>query len=129
VDSSSSTAEDRIYVDQLELHARVGVSEDERSQPQRITLNLTAWPKAGFTGLGDDIGRTVNYSELCRSARELVESCSTSLIETLASKVATHLLNQFPLGAVEVELRKYVLPDVKHVAVFTRREAGQTSNA
>jgi FolB domain-containing protein len=120
---------DRIYIDQLELHARVGVSEAERSQPQRITMNLTAWPTAGFTGLEDDITRTVNYSELCRSARELVESRSTSLVETLVSEVATHLLDQFPLRAIEVELRKYVLPDAKHVAVITRREAGKNNNA
>ena len=123
VDHSPSATPDRIHIEQLEIQARVGVTDEERARPQRITVSLTIWPEANFSHLGDDIGRTVNYSEVCRTARELVESRPARLIETLASEVADDLLKQFPLRAVEVELRKYVYPDVKHVAVVLRREA------
>ena len=116
---------DRIHIEQLELYARVGVTENERARPQRITLSLTVWPKAAFAKLEDDITRTVNYSELGQCAREFVEKRSAKLIETLASEVAAHLLKEFPLHAVEIELRKYVLPDTKHIAVFVRRAATQ----
>jgi FolB domain-containing protein len=122
VADSSAAATDRIHIEQLELYARVGVTENERSRPQRITLSVTIWPETAFADLEDDITRTVNYSELCRAAREFVENRSAKLIETLASEVAAHLLKEFPLGAVEIELRKYVLPDVKHVAVIVRRK-------
>ena len=125
VDETSYPCTDRIHIEQLELYARVGVTEDERSRPQRIRLTLTVWPKAAFAKLEDDITRTVNYSELCRSAREFVEKRSAKLIETLASEVAAHLLKQFPLREVEIELRKYVLPDAKHVTVIVRRAATQ----
>ena len=121
---ASAASADRIRVEQLELFARLGVTQEERAQPQRITVSLTIWPEASFSNLNDDISRTVNYSEVCRAARELVESRSASLIETLASDVAGHLLEQFPLRAIEVELRKYVLPDTKYVAVVVRRESG-----
>ena len=114
---------DRIHIEQLELHASVGVTDNERSRPQRVTVSLTIWPKAAFATLQDDITRTVNYSELCRSTRELVESKSVRLIETLASELAAHLLNHFPLRAVEIELRKFVLPQTQHVSVIVRREA------
>jgi dihydroneopterin aldolase len=125
VDETSSTGTDRIRIEQLDLYARIGVTENERSRPQRITFSLTVWPKVGFTNLEDDISRTVDYSELCRSAREFVESRSHKLIETLVSEVAAHLLKEFPLRAIEIELRKYVLPDAKHVAVIIRRDATQ----
>jgi FolB domain-containing protein len=125
VDDSFAAGTDRIHIEQLELYARVGVTENERAQAQRITLSLTVWPKAAFGKLEDDITRTVDYSELCRSAREFVERRSAKLIETLASDVAAHLLKEFPLRTVEIELRKYVLPDAKHVAVIVRREAAQ----
>ena len=124
----SGTA-DRIHIEQLELYARVGVTEDERSRPQRITLNITLWPRRQFVNLKDDISLTVNYTEVSRSARELVQSRPASLIETLASDVAEHLLKHFPLAAVEIELRKYVLPDAAHVAVTIRREARETDHA
>src|SRR5207253_7576335 len=32
---------DRIHIEQLEVHGRVGVPDSERAQPQRLTLNLT----------------------------------------------------------------------------------------
>ena len=123
VADSSAAAPDRIHIEQLEIYARVGVTDDERSQPQRITLSLTVWPKVGFGKIEDHISRTVDYSELCRSAREFLESRSDKLIETFVSEVAAHLLKEFPLRAIEIELRKYVLPDIKHVAVIIRREA------
>jgi 7,8-dihydroneopterin aldolase/epimerase/oxygenase len=124
VDETSPSGTDRIHLEQLELYARVGVTENERARPQRITLSLTAWPKAAFAKLEDDITHTLDYSELCRSVREFVERRpAAKLIETLASEVAAHLLKEFQLRAIEIELRKYVLPDVKHVAVIVRREA------
>jgi dihydroneopterin aldolase len=125
VGETSFTDTDRIRIEQLEVYARVGVTDDERSRPQRITFSLTVWPKVGFASLEDDITRTVDYSELCRSTREFVEGRSDKLIETLVSEVAAHLLKEFPLRAIEIELRKYVLPDAKHVAVIIRRDAAE----
>jgi dihydroneopterin aldolase len=44
------------------------------------------------------------------------------LIETLAEEIAGLLLERFPLRAVEVELRKFILTDTAYVAVRIRRE-------
>lgn len=122
-------ATERIHIEQLELYARVGVTDNERSRPQRITLNVTMWPKRQFDKLGDDISLTVNYAEISRAVRELVQSRPVSLIETLAVAIADDLLKHFPLAAVEIELRKYVLPDTAHVSVMIRREAAQRNHA
>ena len=81
-----AAAADRIRIEQLDLHTRIGVTEEERSKPQRIIINLTIWPKMGFDQMKDDIGRTVNYVELCRSVREFIDQRKFSLIETLSRK-------------------------------------------
>ena len=114
---------DRIHIEELQLFARVGVTERERSRPQRITLTITVWPKDPFDDMQDDISRTVNYSSICVAAREFVETRSDNLIETLVSELASHLLKQFPVRTIEVELRKFVLPDAKYAAVAVRRDA------
>jgi dihydroneopterin aldolase len=44
----------------------------------------------------------------------------SKLIETLASELASHLLRKFPLEGVEVEVRKFVLPNTKYVSATTR---------
>jgi dihydroneopterin aldolase len=114
-------AGDRIRIEQLEMFAQVGVTSEERGQPQRIVLNLTIWPETDFERLRDDIAHTVNYVELCRVTQELVESHEWNLIETLASTLASNLLAKFPLKAAEIEIRKFVLPNTKYVAVTARR--------
>ena len=45
-----------------------------------------------------------------------------SLIETLAEEIASLLLRRFALNAVEVELRKFFLPDAEFTGVRIRRE-------
>jgi dihydroneopterin aldolase len=113
----------RIHIEQLEVHSTIGVTEDERSSSQPLILNLTVWPNVDFERLQDEIGRTVNYVELCRTAREFVETRRDKLIETLASELAAGLLAKFPLKAVEVEVRKFVLPNTRYVSVTVRRDA------
>lgn len=115
-------SDDAIHVEQLETFAHVGVPENERSAPQRITLNITAWPNAGFRAVGDDIGATVNYSAIARVVREVVEERRDKLIETLAENIAAELLKKFPLRCIRLELRKFVLPDAAYVSVTITRD-------
>jgi dihydroneopterin aldolase len=114
---------DRIHIEQLEIFARVGVTENERANPQRLTFTITIWPSEGFEGLQDDITRAVNYSAICVAVREFAQKCSNNLIETLAANLASHLLQVFPIRKVQVELRKFVIRDAKHVSVTVTRIA------
>lgn len=115
--------DDSISIEQLEVFARVGVTENERNNPQRLTLTISIWPDKGFDNLDDDISQTVNYSAVCAAARDFARAHSTKLVETLAAQLASHLLQTFPIRKVHVELRKFVLPDAKHVSVMLTRNA------
>jgi FolB domain-containing protein len=115
---------DCIHIEQLELFARVGVPTSERSEPQRLILNITLWSK--IAELHDDIENTVNYSAVAECAKEFVSRHACKLIETLAEETAAHLLVQFSLRKVEVEVRKFVLPDANYVSVTAVREGEAT---
>ena len=117
-------AADEIRIAGLELRSCIGVTEAERHTPQRLTVSLTLEPLRGFDGLNDDLKQTVNYSAVCRMVRALAGAKHRQLIETLAVEIAAAILAQFDCGSVEVELRKYVLPDTEHVGVhLVRRRA------
>ena len=118
---------DAIHIDELELSVRVGVPDDERMQPQRLTVSVTMWPRSGFDHLDDQLAKTVNYAAVCREVKELVAHRTDKLIETLAAAIASHLLTTFPLDRIQIELRKFILPDVNYVAVILSRERRQTS--
>ena len=114
-------SEDAIHVEQLEMFAHVGVPDHEREKPQRITITVTAWPKASLHELNDDIGSTINYSAVARLVRDVVDERRDKLIETLAEKIAERLLRELPIRRLRIELRKFVLPDAAHVAVVITR--------
>ena len=113
---------DRIHIEQLEFRARVGVSGRERAKPQRIVCNITLWPQKSMD-LEDDIANTVDYSRVAESTKELVSRSEFRLLETLAEKVAAHLVPQFQVRRVTVEMRKFVLPDVEFVSVTATQQA------
>ncbi len=113
---------DVIHIAELELSAHIGVPETERRAPQRLTAGVTLTPMRDFGSLDDRIENTVDYGRVCLAIQQLCRSRSRCLIETLAAEIATMLLVEFPVRAVEIELRKYILPDTAFVAVRLRRE-------
>src|SRR5437879_2404094 len=116
----SAVVIDRIHIEQLEVHGRVGVPDFERVEPQRLSLSVTLWPK--IAELHDNIANTVNYSAVAEYAKEFVNQHDYKLIETLAEEIAAHLLAQFNLRKVAVEVRKFVLPETDYVSVTAIRE-------
>jgi dihydroneopterin aldolase len=117
----SNPASAQIHIEQLEIFARVGVSESERATPQRLTANITLWPATDPCDLNDDVNRTVNYSTVREETKKFAAKRSDKLIETLAYELAGHLLTHFPVTRVAIELRKFVLPDAQYVAVRLSR--------
>ena len=112
---------DRIHIEQLEISAHVGVPEKERATPQRITISISFWPYHEQRDMADRIDNTVNYSIVAEETKNFVRDQSTNLIETLADRLATHLLKTFLIQKVTVELRKFPLEDAKHVSVTVTR--------
>ena len=47
---------DRLHLEQLELDVRIGVTDEERANPQRIVINLTIWPNFAFEQLQRNLG-------------------------------------------------------------------------
>ena len=114
---------DWIHIEQLEISTRIGVPEKERSTPQRLTVSISFWPFCEQRDMADKIDNTVNYSIVADETKNFVRAQSTNLIETLADRLAAHLLKTFRIQKVIVELRKFPLEDAKHVSVTVTRIA------
>jgi 7,8-dihydroneopterin aldolase/epimerase/oxygenase len=112
---------DRIHIEQLEISARIGVPEKERATLQRLTVSISFWPDYEQRDIGDKIDNTVNYSIVAEETKNFVRDQSTNLIETLADRLATHLLKTFRIQKIIVELRKFPLENAKHVSVTVTR--------
>jgi len=113
---------DRIRIESLELSSFIGVPDEERATAQRLTASLVLEPIRGFRALDDRIENTADYCAVCEIVKSLGRARPRHLLETLAEEIAGELLARFPLRAVEIELRKFILPDTAFVAVQLRRE-------
>lgn len=114
---------DQIVISQLGVSALIGAFEEERKRPQRLRVSLVLEPRRDFKNLADTLENTVDYDAVSRAVKSLAAEGVRLLVETLAEDIAAHLLAHYPLAAVEVEVRKYILPDTEFVAVRLRREA------
>ena len=114
---------DEVHIEQLEVSARVGVPEQERSNPQRLMVSISFWPYQEIRDVADNIDQTVNYSVVAEQTKSFLRDQSVNLIETLADRLAAYLLKTFPIQKVTVELRKFPLQDAKYVSATVTRTA------
>jgi len=108
----------------LQVHALVGVPDIERTNLQRLLVDLRCSACSQPPDLDDNIALTVDYHALANRIVEIVSERPRKLIETLADELTSTVLSEFRLQWIEITVRKFVLPDAQWVAVSVRRERG-----
>jgi FolB domain-containing protein len=97
---------DRIFVDNLRLGCRVGITPDERLEPQEVLLDVSLFLSLAPAGASDSVKDTVNYKDLMERVSSFVSSKEFGLLESLAEGVAAVALGAFPVESVVVKVRK-----------------------
>jgi dihydroneopterin aldolase len=105
----------------LELTCHLGVPAEERAQSQKI-LCTAVFPvpnlkKAADT---DKLEHTVNYYDLSQLLKKTAKQKERKLIETLATDLSQAALAAFPLPWIDLELKKFILPDTRHISFQAR---------
>lgn len=113
-----------ILIAGLRVKTRIGVPEDERTGLQEVEIDLRIEPAHDFQAMGDDISNTIDYAAVCERVKTLAAERPRQLIETLADEIARTVIGEFRARSAEVELRKFILPQTRHVAVRCVRRAG-----
>jgi len=99
--------EDRIILEKLVFFGRHGTQAAERElgQPFVVDIELTCDLRAA--GESDDLVRTVDYRDVYRQARAVVEGPPAALTETVAERIAAAVLERHALvEAVRVRVAK-----------------------
>ena len=114
---------DTITVSDLEVFFRVGVTEEERAQPQRLLLSVEMWHDCRAAGSSDNLAETIDYFAVAQKLLRFCDDSHWELIEALASDIAAMILEQFKPQSVLVEVKKFILPQARFVSVKMRRPA------
>jgi len=123
-------SEDRILLMDMVFHGRHGTlhAEHELGQPFVVSVELSLDLRPA--GTSDDLTKTVDYGEVHRMVRDIVEGPPVQLTETLAERIAAGTLEEHPeveavkvrLGNPHVRLDGTVLAG-SAVEILRRREA------
>jgi 7,8-dihydroneopterin aldolase/epimerase/oxygenase len=100
---------DKIFVNQMEFYGYHGVFPEETKLGQRFAVDLMVLVDLRKAGESDDLDYSVNYGELYRVCKEVVEGKPYKLVEAVAEKIAEIVLTQFTL-VTEVTIR-VIKPD------------------
>jgi dihydroneopterin aldolase len=83
-----------------------GVYEHEQLHPQPFEVDVELLLNLQPAGVDDDLDRTVDYSKVYETCRQIVESTKFRLIEALAEAIAHEILSDFPVNEVTIRIRK-----------------------
>ncbi len=112
---------DTIQIEDLEVHFRVGVPEDERATPQKLLLCLTLEHPLEMAARSRRLEDTIDYGTLTQSLTEFGKDREWVLIETLAEEIADWVLQTYHPNAVTIEVKKFIIPNARYVGVRIRR--------
>lgn len=112
-----------IILADLEVFYRVGVTEAERALPQRLLVTVEIELDQGRATVTDELADTVDYHAVARQLTQFGQGRSWRLLEKLAADLTNFLLEQHRPRSVTVEVKKFVLPETRYVAVRLQRTA------
>lgn len=114
---------DQIIIEDLEVHYRVGVPDEERIHPQKLLLCVQIDHEFDTAQASDDLSHTIDYGKLTSDLTHFGEGRDWKLIERLANDIAQWILRDFGASRVQVEVRKFIIPNAKFVGVRVSRSA------
>ncbi len=115
---------DIIHICDLEVFYHVGVPDAERVHAQRLLLDIQMRSDFREAAATDDLTKTINYFAVTERLKNFGQGRQWKLIEKLAEDIAAMVLHDFGAKSVRVEVKKFIIPETRHVAVIFDRPAG-----
>ena len=115
-----SSARDKIILKGIRFHGYHGTSESERKVGQKYEIDAELICSLATAGTTDDLEYTVDYAKVVDLIVETGTKRSFHLIEALAERSASIILNRFPVDEVRITVKKLSPPieqSIRYVAV------------
>ncbi len=97
---------DIIYISDLRADAVIGVYDWERRITQTLSFDIELGTDIRKAAATDALDNTINYKAVAKRVRAFVQESRFQLVETLAERVATVLLDEFGVRWVKLRVNK-----------------------
>jgi 7,8-dihydroneopterin aldolase/epimerase/oxygenase len=116
---------DRILICGIDCVAGIGVTPEERTIRQRLSIDVDLFTDTSIPARTDSLKDAIDYARVAATVETVCRERDYHLIETVAESIAGRVLSGFPLARVRVLVRKIspvAEPRVGHVAVEIVRD-------
>ncbi|MFS0784833.1 dihydroneopterin aldolase [Shouchella sp. 1P09AA] len=100
---------DKIYMNQLFFYGYHGVFPEENKLGQRFLVDLVLELDLQPAADSDDLNESVDYGEIYKSVKKVVEGDPVKLVETIARGICDELFQSF--NKIEACTVKVIKPD------------------
>jgi FolB domain-containing protein len=115
----------KISIVDLEVFYCVGVTDEERANPQRLLVTVDMSHDFTSAALSDRIEKTINYFDVAQDLLKFGEGRSWKLLEKLAANIADSILVKHKPQGVTVQVKKFPIPQARWVSVSITRSRPQ----
>lgn len=107
-----------ITIERQKITCHIGVPEEERNSPQTLEVSIR-FPLPDFLKAAecDNIQSSIDYYQIYQTVHAVAADRPRKLIETLAHDLQSELTKRFHLEWVDIEIRKFILPDTEAVVL------------
>ena len=97
---------DRIILEGMRFYGFHGVNPEERVLGQEYIVDLAVEMNLSVAGDSDRLEDTISYAHIYRAVRDVMEGEPRNLLEAAAQSIAYRVLDEFPVDAVSVKVKK-----------------------
>ena len=101
---------DRILLQGIQFYGYHGVYDEERRLGQRFLVDVELSLDLAGAESWDDVSQAVDYGQVYAAVLEIGTRQQFKLLETLAARIASTLLERFPIRQVTVRATKPTPP-------------------
>ena len=121
--ASAASGLRHVFVRDLELMALIGIYDHEKTDPQRIIVNIDLSVQEGEGPQDDDIGHVVSYEIVVKKVEQIIAEGHINLVETLCEKIAAACLRDKRVVAARVRVEKPdIIKNARSVGVEIERQ-------
>lgn len=118
-----NSSHDKIFINQLQASCILGVTDEERKNPQTVLIDLKLSADFSKAAQTDQIEDAIDYDQVCKVVTRFVAQSNFYLLEALAEAIANLLFKEFLIEEVKLKIFKpKIIPNAGEVGVKIYRK-------
>jgi dihydroneopterin aldolase len=97
---------DKVFIMGLSIQTTIGFFQWEKEIKQTLVIDLAMGWNTANAALNDELAKTLDYADISVAIERFANDNPVDLIETLAERLASYLMNQYHIPWLKLSIGK-----------------------